>query len=75
MLNCFKNYEICINSLNCTVDMAWPRYVKLTLEQQYMLSILHNMHADARATLGASVSAGMVLTPKAEISLLQHQKS
>ena len=33
------------------------------------------MPADALATLGASASAGMVLTPEAGILCLQHQKS
>ena len=33
------------------------------------------MPADALATLGASASAGMVLTPKAGIFHLQHQKA
>ena len=50
---------------------------KLTMEQPYMLPILYpnTMPADALATLGARASAGMVLTPKAEIFHLQHQKS
>ena len=43
--------------------------MQLTLEQQYMLSVRLSyagsiMHADQVATLGASASAGMVLTPK-----------
>ena len=40
--------------------------MKLTLEQYCMLSVLHanTMPADALATLGASASTGMVLTPK-----------
>ena len=33
------------------------------------------MPVDALATLGARASAGMVLTPKAGIFYLQHQKS
>ena len=42
--------------------------MKLPLEQQYMLSVIYSqlntMPADALATLGASASSGMVLTPK-----------
>ena len=41
--------------------------MKLTPEQQYMLSVLHSQYhasADALVTLGASASIGVVLTPK-----------
>ena len=41
--------------------------MKLTLEQQYMLFVLH-MTADALAILGARASAVMVLTPPQNMS-------
>ena len=40
-----------------------------------MCNKANTMPADALATLGASASAGMVLTPKGGIFCLQHQKS
>ena len=40
------------------------------MEQHYMLPTDNTMPAGALATLGASASADMVLTPKAEITLL-----
>ena len=36
---------------------------------------VNTMPADALVTLGAKASGGMVLTPKARILCLQHQKS
>ena len=46
--------------------MASPKYMKLTLEQQYMLSAntANTMPADALANLGASASAGMAIDPQ-----------
>ena len=51
--------------------------MKLTLEQQYMLSVqaANTMLTDALVTFRARESAGMVLNPKARIFRLQHQKS
>ena len=51
----------------------------LIAERQYMIFILksykdNNMPADALATLGASASAGIVLTYTAGLLRLQHQK-
>ena len=40
--------------------------MKSTLEQQCLSYTVNTMPADTWATLGASASAGMVLTPKAE---------
>ena len=45
------------------------------MEQPYMLPKLYNvntMPADALPISGASASAGMILTPKAEMFHLQH---
>ena len=56
-LDCFKDYKTYIRSLNHILDLAWPRLMKLTLEQQYMLSVL------------LRASAGMVLTLKLEYSI------
>ena len=44
MLNCFKDYERCIHILNRILDLAGPKWVKLTLEQQHMLSVLHSQY-------------------------------
>ena len=44
MLSCFKDYKRYINILNHTLDLVWPKYMKLTLEQQYMLSVLHSQY-------------------------------
>ena len=69
-----KLQKIYSHFFNSILDLAWPKSMKLTLEQQFMLSVLH-MPADALATLGVRVSAGMVLTPEAGIFRLHHQKS
>ena len=44
MLTCFKDYERYIHILNCILDLAWPKSMKLTLEQQYMLSVLQSQY-------------------------------
>ena len=52
--------------------------MKLIPEQPFMVCLsrtANTMSADALATLGASASAGMVLTSKAAIFRLQHQES
>ena len=68
MLICFKDYKRYIHILNHVLDLA--------LDDTSCLSYTANtMPADALASLGASASAGMVLTPKARIFHLQHQKS
>ena len=74
MLNCFKDYKRYIHIVNCILDLAWPKLMKLTLELHYMFSVLHSQY-HACWTLGASASAGMVLTPIAGIFRLHHQKS
>ena len=50
--------------------------MKLTLEQQHMLSALHSntMPTDTLANLGATVSAIQVLTPKLEYSISSIRK-
>ena len=69
MLNCFKVYKRHIHILNCILDLAWPKWMKLTLTQQYMLFALHSQYhacwcfGDLRRPW-----TGMVLTPK-------HQKN
>ena len=40
MLNCFKDYKKYIHIFNNILDLAWPKWMKLTLEQQYMFSVL-----------------------------------
>ena len=67
MLNCFKDYNRYINMLNHILDLAWAKSIKLTLKQQYMLSVLHaasTMPADTLATLRVWVSVGMVLASR-----------
>ena len=44
MLNCLKDYKRYIHILNPILDLAWPNQMKLTLEQQYVLSVLHNQY-------------------------------
>ena len=41
MLNSFKDYKWYIPILNCILDLACPKWMKSTVEQQYMLSTLH----------------------------------
>ena len=51
--------------------------MKLTMEQQYVSSVLHtnSIAVDAPATLGDRESAGMALAPKLGYSFrVQHQK-
>ena len=68
MLNCFKDYKRYIHIFNHILCLTWPKSMKLTLKPQ-------NNPANALATLGTSASASMVLTPKAGLFRLQHQKS
>ena len=42
ILNCFKDYKTYIHILNRILDLAWLKCMKLTLEQQHMLSVLHS---------------------------------
>ena len=44
MLNCFKDYKRCIHILNHILDLARLKLMKLSLEQQYMLSFLHSQY-------------------------------
>ena len=44
MLNCFKDYETYIHVFNRILDLAWSKELKLTLEQQYMLSVLYSQY-------------------------------
>ena len=44
MMNCFNVYKRYIHILNRILDLAWPKLMKLTLEQQYMLSVLHSQY-------------------------------
>ena len=37
MLNCFRDYKRFIHVLNLISDLAWPKWVKLTLEQQHVV--------------------------------------
>ena len=43
-LNCFKDYTSCIYILNWILELTWPKYMKLSLEHQYMLSVLHSLY-------------------------------
>ena len=40
MLNCLKDYKIHIHIFNGILDVARPKQMKLTLEQQYMFIVL-----------------------------------
>ena len=40
MQNFFEYYKRCIHILNHILELAWPKYMNLTLELQYMLSVL-----------------------------------
>ena len=44
MLNCLKDYKRSIHILNHILDLAWPKWLKLTLEQKYMLSVLYSQY-------------------------------
>ena len=44
MLICFKDYKRYIHILNHILDLAWPKEMKVTLEQQYMLSVIHSQN-------------------------------
>ena len=80
MLNCFKDYKY-IHILNHILDVAWPKVheINSVTTMQVVCPTQTNwdntMAADALVTLEAGASAGMVLTPKAGIFRLQHQKS
>ena len=64
-------------SFNCILDLAWHRWIKLTLELKYMfLSYTANrMPADALETLGIIASVSTLLAHKAVTFRFQHQKS
>ena len=62
--------------LSYILDKAWPKQMKLRLEQQDMsLKKANIMSVDALATLQARASTAMVLTPKGTTFCLQHQKN
>ena len=44
MLSCFKDYKRYNDILNCILDLAWHKYMKLTLEQLCLLSALHSQY-------------------------------
>ena len=47
MLNCFRVYKGYIHILNCILELAWSKEMKLTLEQQFitfMLFVLHSQY-------------------------------
>ena len=44
MLNCFQDYKRYIHILNQILDLAWPKLIKLILEQLYILSVLHSQY-------------------------------
>ena len=56
-------------------DLAWPEWIKLTLEKLCRLSVLHNQYHVVWCTYWSSASTGMVLTPKARVFRLQHRES
>ena len=79
MLNCFKDYQRRIHISYHILDIVQQKAI-FTIEQPYMLHLYlsypdNTMSADALATLGAKASTGMLLTPKAGIFCLQHQKN
>ena len=43
ILNCFKDHKSHIHILKCILDLAWPKWMELVLEQQYMF-VLHCEH-------------------------------
>ena len=42
MLNSVKDYKRYIDILNCILDLPLNKCMKLTLKQQFMLSVLYN---------------------------------
>ena len=44
LLSCLKDYKRYIHILNCILDLAWPKMMKFTVEQRYMLSIRHSQY-------------------------------
>ena len=73
-----KILKIYLNLELYLLDLAWPKQIKLNLKQKYIwfLSYTANIRpTDVLATLGASASGGMVLTPKPGIFPWQHQNS
>ena len=44
MLNCFKVHKGYIHILNPILDLSWAKLMKLSLEQQYVLSVLHSQY-------------------------------
>ena len=47
MLSCLKDYKRYIDIMNRILDFDWTKLMKLTLGQQYMLSVLYSQY-DAR---------------------------
>ena len=44
MLDCFKDFQGHICNLNRIFNLAWPKLMKLTLEEQYMLPVQHSQY-------------------------------
>ena len=44
MLNCLKDYKRYTGIMNRILDLVWHKEMKSTLEQQYMLSVLHSQY-------------------------------
>ena len=77
MLNCFKDYLKCIRiSYQSCILFNRRRLNSQWSKPTCCLSYTDNtVPADGPATLGARASAGIVLTSKAKIFHLEHQKS
>ena len=43
-LDLYKDYKRYIHILNCILESTWPMLMKLTLEWQYILSVLHSQY-------------------------------
>ena len=77
----FKDYKKYIHMLNCILELASPKLMKLYLKKKKKKNTCcqsytaNTMSGDALVALGASASAGMVLTPKTRTFHLQCQKS
>ena len=48
MLNCFKDYKRHNHILNHILDLAWSKLMKLILEQQCILFVLHSQYHACR---------------------------
>ena len=81
ILNCFKGYKRSTSPVLTFCVISWILFNRRTPDSQWsnptccLSCTVNNIPADALATLGARASAGMVLTHKAGIFHLQHQKS